>query len=228
MIAAVIVAAGSGERLGAGMPKALVELGGRPMLDWSLRLFFGHSDVDQVVVVAPPSHRAAVTELVESRALVVDGGSHRPMSVRSGLAAISDEANYVLVHDAARPLVPAAVVSRVVAELRAGSSGGVIPAVPVVDTVKEVARNGMVTGTVDRSSLRSVQTPQGFNVELLRSAYAEGDRRGLLTTVTDDASLLEELGHPVQTVEGAPESFKITTAHDLRLAEALVAAGALS
>ena len=136
-IAAVIVAAGSGERLGAGVPKALVPLHGRPLLHWALDAFTGHPDIDSVVVVAPEDAVSAVRAGVGDRVSVVAGGPSRQRSVDLGLAAVHPDAELVLIHDAARPLVEASVISAVVAGLRQGAPA-VIPVLPVTDTVKRV------------------------------------------------------------------------------------------
>lgn len=220
-IAAVIVAAGSGHRLAAGMPKALVPLHGRPLVAWALNAFTGHPDIDAVVVVAPPDATAAVEDCARGRAVVVAGGATRQASVDRGLAVLGPGIGSVLVHDAARPLVPGSVISAVVAALRAGEQA-VIPVLPVVDTVKRVDGAGLVTATLDRAELRAVQTPQGFSRAALATAHRIAAERSL-TDVTDDAGLLEALGVPVRTVPGAEICFKITTPYDLRLAHAMAA-----
>ena len=212
----MIVAAGSGQRLAAGMPKALVALHGRPLLAWALDAFAGHPDIDSVVVVAPPDAVATVEDCVGGRAAVVAGGPNRQASVELGLAALGTEVGLVLVHDAARPLLPASVISAVVAALRAGEQA-VIPVLPVADTIKRVDGTGQVTATLDRTELRAVQTPQGFAKAALVAAHRTARERSL-TDLTDDAGLLEALGVPVRTVPGAELCFKITTPYDLRLA----------
>ena len=221
-VAAIIVAAGSGERLGAGIAKALVLLNGRPLVEWAAVALSDHPLVDSVVVVAPadclPAVRGLLAQLPLGNLQVVAGGATRQRSVQAGLAAIDPAAELVLIHDAARPLVPAAVIDRVIAAL-AGGAGAVIPVLPVVDTVKRVDAAGLVVATVDRSSLRAVQTPQGFRRAVIEAAHAVGpDGAG---TATDDASLVEAAGGTVSTVAGSELSMKITTPHDLRLAELL-------
>lgn len=231
----VIVAAGSGERLRAGVPKAFVPLAGRPMLDWAVAAFADHPDIDGVVVVAPAGTGTMGTDTValntvgsavkrllgrpDSR-VVVAGGSSRQESVRNGLAAVADTTEWVLIHDAARPLVPAEVISAVVNALRQGARA-VIPVLPVTDTIKRVDAFGVVTGTVDRLELRAVQTPQGFDRKALVEAH-EAALYGNLSGVTDDAGVMEAAGYAVQTVPGSPAAFKVTTPHDLALAELLV------
>jgi 2-C-methyl-D-erythritol 4-phosphate cytidylyltransferase len=222
-VAVVLVAAGSGERLGHGVPKALVDLGGRTILDRAITAFLGQSAVTELVVVAPPAAADSIASTLRSGcplpAVVVPGGLTRSDSVRRGLAALSDAVEFVLIHDAARPLVPASVVAEVIATLRSGSDA-VIPVLPVVDTVKRVAGQ-QVTETVDRTELRRVQTPQGFRVDVLRAAYAAAPE----LVATDDAGVAEAHGVQVCTVAGDEAAFKITTAYDLRLAELLVSAG---
>jgi 2-C-methyl-D-erythritol 4-phosphate cytidylyltransferase len=218
-VAAVIVAAGSGERLGAGVPKALVPLRGRPLLTWSLDAFAGHPDIDSVVVVAPAASVGAVRSAVGGLATVVTGGATRQRSVALGLAALDPDVELVLVHDAARPLVEASTISAVVACLRQGAPA-VIPVLPVTDTVKRVDAAGQVIATVERADLRAVQTPQGFSRTVLVAAHRAAEQRPA-PEVTDDAGLLEALGVTVQTVAGAESCFKITTQHDLRLAHQL-------
>jgi 2-C-methyl-D-erythritol 4-phosphate cytidylyltransferase len=220
-VAAVIVAAGSGERLGAGLPKALVPLQGRPLLTWALEAFLSHPDIGSVVVVAPTAELTTVQACVDGRASVVAGGDTRQASVDAGLAALAPDVGLVLVHDAARPLVQPSVISAVVAVLRAGDQA-VIPVLPVVDTIKRVDAEGRVVATVDRSELRAVQTPQGFVRSVLLAAHRAAEQRSL-TDVTDDAGLAEALGVPVRTVAGSELCFKITTPHDLRLAHAMAA-----
>ncbi|GAY19181.1 2-C-methyl-D-erythritol 4-phosphate cytidylyltransferase [Mycobacterium sp. shizuoka-1] len=213
---AVVTAAGSGERLRAGIPKAFVELGGRTMLERAVDGLLASGVVDRVVVATPADRVDDTSALLAGRATVVEGGAERPETVRRALEAVG-EPEFVLVHDAARPLTPVEQIQRVVAALRDGLRA-VIPVVPVIDTVKAVDANGVVLGTPERSGLRAVQTPQGFETALLRRAY---ERAGG-ATVTDDAALVENLGTPVHTVEGDTMAFKITTPLDLRLARALL------
>ncbi len=212
---AVVTAAGSGERLGAGIAKAFVELGGRSMLELAVEGLLGSGVVDRVVV-AVPGDRVTQTKVLLPDAAVVAGGPERLDTVRLALAAVG-EPDFVIVHDAARPLTPVDQIRRVVAALRDGLRA-VVPVLPVVDTIKAVDANGVVLGTPERAGLRAVQTPQGFETELLRRAYQYAGSG----TATDDASLVENLGVPVHTVAGDALAFKITTPLDLRLAAALV------
>jgi len=211
---AIVPAAGSGERLGAGTAKAFVSLGGRTLLEMAVDGLLASGVIERVVVAAPPQRVAEAVELLGERAAVVAGGSERLDSVRLALAAVGDP-EFVLVHDAARPLTPADQIRRVVAALSEGQRA-VIPVLSVIDTIKAVDANGVVLGTPERSGLRAVQTPQGFETALLRRAY---DRA---TAATDDAALVENLGVPVHTVAGDALAFKITTPLDLLLAEAVV------
>lgn len=221
-VVGIVPAAGRGVRLGEQLPKAFVELDGRTMLDRAAEAMLVSGAVDRVVVVVPAELAATpVTDLVRAefadRVTVVAGGAERADSVRAGLVAAAG-AQFVLVHDAARALTPPELFARVVGELRGGSCA-VIPVLPVTDTVKSVDDRGVVTGTPQRASLRAVQTPQGFDVELLGRANRDaGD-------ATDDAGLVERLGERVDTVVGDPLAFKITTPLDLVLARALLAAG---
>ena len=211
---AIVPAAGSGERLGAGIPKAFVELGGRSMLEYAVDGLLASGVVDSVTVAVPEDLLADTESLLAGRASVVVGGAQRPDSVRSALAAVG-EPDFILVHDAARPLTPLDQIQRVVAALEAGLRA-VIPVLPVADTIKAVDANGAVLGTPERAGLRAVQTPQGFETALLRRAYQQN------ASVTDDASLVENLGVPVHTVAGDPLAFKVTTPLDLRLALAVL------
>ena len=201
--------------MGAGAPKAFVNLGGRPMLEYVLSGLRDSGVVDHVVVAVPPNRTDEARLVFGGDAVIVAGGSDRAESVRLALAAVGD-AEFVLVHDAARPLTPPSVIVRVVHALQSGHLA-VIPALPVSDTIKAVDANGVVLGTPERSGLRAVQTPQGFRTELLRRAYERA--AGLFT---DDASVVEATGTPVQVVDGDPLAFKITTPTDLLLAQTLL------
>jgi 2-C-methyl-D-erythritol 4-phosphate cytidylyltransferase len=221
-IAAVVPAAGRGERLGPGAPKALREVGGVPMLVRSVRALASARLVDAVLVAAPPATVGAVRALLLDHELpaevsVVAGGATRQESVRLALAALPSDVEVVLVHDAARPLVPAELVDAVAAAVLQGADA-VVPALPVVETIKEVDGSSLVRLTLERARLRAVQTPQGFRRSVLEQAHAAapgGD-------ATDDAGLVERLGVPVRVVAGAEEAFKVTRPLDLLLAEALI------
>ena len=202
--------------MGAGTAKAFVTLGGRTLLELAVDGLRASGVVDRVVVAAPPDRTDETEALLGDRATVVPGGAERLDSVRLALAAVGDS-DFVVVHDAARPLTPADQIRRVVDALQAGQRA-VIPVLPLVDTVKAVDANGDVLGTPERAGLRAVQTPQGFETALLRRAYDAAGAR----SATDDSSLVENLGVPVHTVAGDPLAFKITTPLDLRLATAVL------
>ncbi len=221
-IGAVVPAAGLGVRLGAGGPKALRDLAGEPLLVHAVRGLRASPEVGPVVVAAPAAEVEAVTRLLAAYDVaVVAGGAQRQDSVRLALAALPSEVELVLVHDAARCLVPASVVTAVITALREGA-GAVVPVLAVSDTVKQV-KGDRVVATVDRSALRAVQTPQGFRREVLEKAHAVGSASGG-AALTDDAGLVEAIGEAVTTVPGDDEAFKITRPLDLLLAEAVLAA----
>jgi 2-C-methyl-D-erythritol 4-phosphate cytidylyltransferase len=217
-VAAILVAAGDGRRLGSAVPKAFCEVRGRTLLEHALGPFVAHAAVRDLVVVAPPALLGRCTELTGAGVTVVAGGATRQASVRAGLAALAPDVDAVLVHDVARPFVPVEVIDRVLAAL-AGGAVAVIPGLPVTDTIKRVDAGHVVAETLDRSTLRAVQTPQGFDRAVLVAAHdaaPSGD-------VTDDAGLVEARGGTVVVVDGADEAFKITRPWDLVLAEAVTA-----
>jgi len=215
-VGALVPAAGLGVRLGPGAPKALRELAGEPLLVHAVRGLRASPSVGPVVVAA--TDVPLVQELLTPYdVVVVAGGAERQDSVRLALAALDPAASLVLVHDAARCLTPVSVVEAVVACLRGGAEA-VVPVLPVADTVKEVSGDRVVR-TLDRSALRTVQTPQGFQRSVLERAHASG-----LASRTDDAGLVEALGGTVTAVAGSEEAFKVTHPLDLLLAEALLAA----
>ncbi|MGZ4510347.1 MAG: 2-C-methyl-D-erythritol 4-phosphate cytidylyltransferase [Mycobacterium sp.] len=216
-VVAVVPAAGSGERLGAGIPKAFCEVDGRTLLDRAVGGLLKSGVVDHVVVAVPAARVDEAERALGGRATVVAGGADRTTSVSLALAALAGEPEFVLVHDAARALTPPALIVRVVDALRAGHEA-VVPALPLHDTIKAVDANGVVLGTPERAGLRAVQTPQGFARDLLLRAY----QRAGTADFTDDASLVEHVGGQVQVVDGDPLAFKITTQLDLLLAEAIV------
>ena len=219
---AVVPAAGSGQRLAAGVPKAFFHLDGRTLVERAVSCLLESGVVDRVVVAVPADRTGQAKLILGREATIVPGGANRGESVGRALAAVADaeQPSFVLVHDAARPLTPPDLVVRVVEALRAGHSA-VVPALPLSDTVKAVDANGVVLGTPERAGLRAVQTPQGFATELLLRAY---QRAGEVAGVdfTDDASMVEHIGGQVQVVEGDPLAFKITTQWDILLAQAIV------
>lgn len=216
-VVAVVPAAGSGERLAAGVPKAFYQLEGQTLVERAVDGLLGSGVIDTVVAAVPADLADEAKLILADRATVVAGGANRAESVRLALAALPGDPDFVLVHDAARALTPAALIVRVVEALRAGH-GAVVPALPLSDTIKAVDANGVVLGTPERAGLRAVQTPQGFATHLLLRAY----QRAGAADFTDDASLVEHVGGQVRVVEGDPLAFKITTQLDLLLAQAIV------
>lgn len=238
-VGVVLVAAGRGERLGGGEPKALQLIGGEPMVVHAVRAFAGL--VEALCVVVPAGTEEQVRALLadeplDRRPSVVAGAATRQGSVAAGLRGLPDDIGVVLVHDAARPFVPATVVRTVIDSVRSGAAA-VVPVLPVTDTIKQVDVDGDVVVTLDRAGLRAVQTPQGFERAALLAAHrcptsevamageANGDAidDAVSAAVTDDAALIERVGGRVATVPGSPESFKITTPADLEQAERLLA-----
>lgn len=227
--AVVVPAAGRGERLGAGEPKALRRVGDVPLLVHAVDGLRRSGSVDVVVVAAPPGHvdtvEKVLREAVPSVPLaVVEGGATRQRSVAAALAVLEPDIDVVLVHDAARAFTPPDVVTRVVQAVHDGALA-VVPVLPVTDTIKRVSGDrgdagDRVESTLDRTLLRAVQTPQGFRRDVLGDAQRADE--AVLASATDDASLLEALGVPVTVVPGSDEAFKVTRPLDLLLAEALV------
>jgi len=202
-----------------GTDKLLAPLAGRPVIAHSIAVFAGHPAIDELVVVTSAANLAAVRALVAElapRARVVPGGARRRDSVRAGLEALSG-CDYVVVHDAARPLVTAGMIDAALEG--AHEAGAALCAVPVTDTVKRSEPSGRVSSTVTREGLWLAQTPQAFRTELLLRAH-----RTIGIDVTDDSALIELLGEPVKLVMGSTRNIKITLPEDLALARALVAA----
>jgi len=222
-VAVIVVAAGSGMRLARPEPKAFVSVGGHSILAHALESVFGMSEPAQIVVVAPDSHLDEARRIGKAVAgpaalylSTVSGGTTRQDSVANGLAAVDPGIETVLVHDAARAFTPSTMFDAVIAAVRA-TGAGVVPGLAVADTIKQRDATGTVQRTLDRSSLVSVQTPQGFPRELLAGAYADAHQE-----FTDDAALFAAAGHAVTVIDGGPHAFKITTAWDLRRAETLL------
>ena len=218
---AILVAAGRGERLGLDRPKAFARLRSRPLLAESLERLDESEWVDAIVVAAPSGWEEPATLLAEELGCgkvvsCLAGGPSRAESVRLALAAVPEDAAVVLVHDAARPVLPAEVIERVLAPLSEGWDG-VVPALPIADTVKRVERDAVVE-TLDREELVAVQTPQAFVAPVLRGALA-GDVSG----ASDCASLIERAGGRVRIVPGDPRLLKVTEASDLERVERLLA-----
>jgi 2-C-methyl-D-erythritol 4-phosphate cytidylyltransferase len=210
LTAAVVVGAGSGTRFGA--PKQFELLAGRPVLEWSVRA--ARTVADWVIAVVPNTH---LTYTVDGADVIVGGGASRSASVRAGLAAVAEEAEVVVVHDAARPLAPPELFRAVIRAVAEGADAAV-PAVAVADTIKEV-NGGIVSRTVPRDHLVAVQTPQAFRRSVLAQAHAGNPE------ATDDAALVEQIGGQVVCIPGSRVNLKLTTREDLLVASAIVEAG---
>lgn len=225
-VAAVVPAGGSGTRMGNETPKQFLRLGDVPVLIHALRVFESSRTITEIVVVVPQD---AVTycqqELLPQFSLskissVTCGGARRQDSVWNGLQVVDKRTNIVVVHDAVRPFVTGAVVEQVVE--RARTNGAAIAAIPLHDTVKRVTPDGMIETTLNRQRLWSAQTPQAFKLELLREAHRSSRQSGV--EATDDAFLVEQIGHHVAIVNGSPDNIKITCPEDLGMGEAILAA----
>jgi 2-C-methyl-D-erythritol 4-phosphate cytidylyltransferase/2-C-methyl-D-erythritol 2,4-cyclodiphosphate synthase len=223
-VGVVIVAAGRGDRIGTPVPKQLLDLGGRSMLQHSVRLFDRHPAVSELVVVLPADRLGDAETLVgptTRTCRVVRGGARRQDSVVAGASALSQGVDVVLVHDAARPFADGRLIERVLAGV--AERGAAVPAVQARDTVKQRDEtSGCVSRTIARDEIWLAQTPQGFRRDVLAAAFAEADRGG---DATDEAVLAERAGLPVAIVEGDPGNVKITTPDDLIAARWRVSAG---
>lgn len=216
LVAVVIPAGGSGERLGAKIPKALVQLGGKTLIEHAVENMAPVAN--QIIVAAPLGFEEQFQQLLGSEVLVITGGLTRTLSVKNALPHISKENEFILVHDAARALATTELAMRVIDSLRAGERA-VVPGLEVVDTIKRIDADNYVTKTMDRSKLRAIQTPQGFTRKLLKKAHTSPD------DVTDDAGLVEDRGVDVKVILGEERALKITTIHDLAIAERLLIPG---
>jgi 2-C-methyl-D-erythritol 4-phosphate cytidylyltransferase len=217
MAVALIVAAGRGERLGSGRPKALVTLSGKPMLEWSVDALRAVEAVERIVVALPAGELGAAPP----DTVAVEGGEARSQSVRQALRA-SEGGDPVIVHDAARPLAAPELFERALAELEISGADAAIAAAPVSDTIKEVGNDGRtVSRTLDRARLWAVQTPQVFRRGALSRALEVASDRDL-NAATDDAWLIEQAGGSVRVVPSSPENIKVTTLGDLHVAELLL------
>lgn len=211
--ALIVVAAGSGVRLGLSVPKALAVVGGQTLVHHAVARGRDSGCFDDLVVAAPVDYSREFSTFDD--ATVVAGGATRAESVRRGLASVPN-ADIVLVHDAARPLAPSSLFTEIYRAVVNGADA-VVPGVAVVDTIKEIDAKGRVVATPDREVLRAIQTPQGFRADVLRSAHEGG------ADATDDAALVERVGATVVVVPGSPLAFKITHPADLRRAADLLA-----
>lgn len=219
---AIILAGGSGSRMGAGCNKVLLTLGGEPVIQRSIRAFEGL--VDGVVLVSREEDIPAMGAMLAKSglsAVVVVGGATRQESVWNGLCALPEGVEHVLIHDGARCLVDADTIRRCKASVEVHGTG--VAAVPVVDTIKQVDADGIVAATPDRSSLMAVQTPQGFRLPLIMEAHEAARQAGF--TGTDDASLVERIGHSVRLTQGNRRNIKLTTPEDINMAEAFLNGG---
>lgn len=212
-VATIIVAAGEGRRFGTAKQFAL--LAGRPVVDWTIKAFAAHPQIDELIVVLPDESR---TEEIESRwpkiKAVVKGGKQRQDSVSRGLEAVSPEIEIVLVHDGVRPLVTAELISRIIDAAK--KEGAAIPAVTIEDTVKMIDGDFIIR-TINREQLVRVQTPQGFRKNLLQMAFNQAKKEGYYAS--DEASLIERIGGRVKIIPGETKNIKITTPEDLKIAE---------
>lgn len=217
--AAVIVAAGRGVRFGGAGRKQFLDLGGIPVLEWSLRSFRAHGSIRDLVVVLPPDEVQAPPGWLSGAGRLVVGGATRRESAARGVAAVGRGVDRILVHDGVRPFVSGELIGRVHA---ACAREPVVPVLPVSDTIKEVRSDGTVVDTPDRRRLRRAQTPQGFPADTLRRLYAAERAEA---AITDDAQLCERQGIAVRTVDGEPRNLKITSPEDLGYARWLVESG---
>ena len=220
-VAAILVAAGRGVRMEADRPKAFLRLGGATLLERALRAFTSHPGIGRVVVaVQDPGGAGRQLGPAAAGVLLVRGGEERQDSVRLALEALGpSEADVILVHDAARPLVSRAIIDAVIAA--AAEHGAAVPVLPATETVKRLAGDGRIEATLPRETLRLAQTPQGFRAAILREAHARAARDRFAGT--DDAALVERSGMRPAAVPGSPDNMKITTPQDLLVAESLLA-----
>jgi 2-C-methyl-D-erythritol 4-phosphate cytidylyltransferase len=224
-VAVLIAGAGKGERFGGNEKKTFAKLEGRPVFIRTLEMFINREDVCQTILIVPPGEIEEMKQkygpnLGFMGVKLVEGGEHRVDSVAAGLAVVVPEANLIAVHDAVRPCTTEAMIDAVFAE--AAKSGAAILAAPLYGTIKRVAESGVVDATVSREGLYEAQTPQVFNRPALEEAYAK--RPQDCSQITDDAQLLEMLGHPVAVVTSDASNLKITTKSDLTLAAAIIKA----
>ena len=218
----LIAAAGSGRRMGATRNKLLLPLSGQPVLAWTLQAALAAETIHWIGIIGQEIDRSEILALVEGAPKPVAwiaGGDSRQESVEQGLTGLPDEARHVLIHDGARCLASPDLFNRCAAAVRSGKA--VIAATPVTDTIKQVDESGVITATPNRSELWAAQTPQAFAVDELRRGHLEARTNGW--TVTDDASLYERLGWPVNVLDAGPSNIKVTTPFDLTVAAAVLA-----
>ncbi len=221
MVSVIVVAAGKSERFKNPIPKPYLLLGDKPVIVHALAAFSGESPVDEIILVINAGDAGRIKKVLSDFSLKVDkvvfGGKRRQDSAACGLKEISPKSNIVLLHDGARPFVSRKLINRVLEETRI--SGAVVPAIPCEDTIKEVEKQEVVK-TLRRTLLRAVQTPQGFKRRLIFSAYEKAEAANYYGT--DDAELVEHIGHPVKVIPGEKENIKITTPADLVFAGAIL------
>lgn len=223
MICAVIVAGGSGSRMQAPEKKQYLHLAGLPLLCHTLMAFDRCADLDQICLVVPAEDlEKCETDVLAPLSLVHDiqlvaGGNRRQESVLNGLNSLKTKSGIVMIHDGVRPFVRSSLIERCLAGVQA--TGACIPAIPATDTLKEVDANGVIVGTLARQTIRLAQTPQTFSIDLIRRAHHDAACKGF--AVTDDASVAEHFGASVIVVPGDPDNIKITTPHDLIVAQAI-------
>ena len=221
MVHLLIVAAGSGSRMGADKNKLLLEIAGRPILSWTVQAVLEADLIDWIGIVGQPKDKSTISSMLENWSTAIqwiNGGSTRQESVQRGLAALPSEATNVLIHDGARCLVTPSILNKCAQAVIGGEA--VIAASPVTDTIKRVDAQGLIVDTPPREGLWLAQTPQGFSVKQLREAHEQALSNGW--TVTDDASLYERLGWPVKILNAGPANIKVTTPFDLLVAEAFL------
>lgn len=221
-VGVIVVAAGNGTRMGSSVRKPYLQLGENPILILTLKNFYNHADIKEMVLVVHQDEMERTRQLLQSHQLaditIVSGGRERQASVRAGVNALSQRVDHVMIHDGARPFVSQQLITRIIDTVK--ETGAVIPAIPVKDTIKVVNATGVIANTPDRKGLWAAQTPQAFSLALLRRALDEAERRGIQGT--DDASLLEELEHSVHVIEGEGINIKITTPEDLLYGEVIL------
>ncbi len=223
-VAALIPAAGRGKRMAEETPKAFISMGGAPLFTYALQKFEVCSQVQEVVLLVPDENAVRRAEEIVRQAgfqkvvRIITGGAERQDSVYRGLKALESQTDIVLIHDGARPFVPVELIRRTVEETRVWKS--VVAAIPVRDTIKDIAPDGWVRKTLERQGLWEIQTPQGFMFPLLLEAYERARAEGFYGT--DDAALVERLGRPVKVIQGDRLNIKITTREDLILGGAIL------
>jgi len=223
-IAVIIAASGSGQRLGGDKPKQFQPLGGKPVLAHSIRAFERLDIIDEIIIAAPAEFVTYTWDIAAQYGFlkvrkIVPGGANRARSVYAALQQLTDT-RIVLIHDGVRPFISEEIIKSVAHA--ADTHGAAVAGIPLTDTIKEVNETFQVVQTLDRQRFWRVQTPQGFTYDIIKKAYAQGEKEGILDSATDDSMLVERLGIAVQMAEGHPGNIKITTREDLLLGEILL------